>query len=61
MIEQGSSEKQVTFFKNMSKCVIAFLKSTLSIENQFRYPNEQEAQYDWECNTELQFINSSSM
>lgn len=57
MIEQASSEKQVTvfsfFFFNLGKSMIAFLKSTLSMENQFSSINEKEAQCDWERNTEL--------
>lgn len=55
MIEQASPEKQVMlfFFFNLSKSMIAFFKSTLSMRNQFSFINEKEAQCDWECNTEL--------
>lgn len=41
------------FFFYLSKSMIAFFKSTLSMENQFSFINEKQAQCDWECNTEL--------
>lgn len=46
MIEQASSEKQVTFFFYLRESMIVFFKSTLSMENQFRSINEKEAQCD---------------
>ena len=52
MIEQASSAKQVAFFY-LSKSMIAFFKSTLSMENLFSSINEKEAQCDWERNMEL--------
>lgn len=45
--------KAGNIFFYLSKSMIAFFKSTLSMENQFSSINEKEAQCDWECNTEL--------